>query len=318
MKKWLLATGFLLLLLPAAVFLFFPARQTISESVVLKCNVNAASKFIENESQWAKWWPAGSGGKAGSGVAGESAFTYNGLEYRFAHGLYHTAEVGIGVGDSVAGSQIALIPLDNRDSLLVQWECNLDAGWNPVGRVRMDRHAVEIRSGMRDILSSLRTFLSKVDNVYGIPIVETSTNDTFLVAIRSVLPAYPGTAEIYGEVNKLKACYARQGATQTGYPMLNVTKSPEGQYRIMVAVPVNKTIQGQGDIFSTRLVPGRFLVGEVRGDARAVLAAQDQMQNFISDYHRTAMAIPFQSLVTDRSQEPDSMKWVTRLYYPIF
>jgi hypothetical protein len=30
------------------------------------------------------------------------------------------------------------------------------------------------------------------------------------------------------------------------------------------------------------------------------------------------MAIPYQSLVTDRMKEPDTMKWLTRLYVPVF
>src|SRR5450631_1672709 len=100
MKKWLLAALILFFLLLAAVFVFFPARQTVSESVVLKCNVNAASKFIENGSQWVKWWPAAGGG-------GDSSFTYNGMKYRFEQGLYHTAEVRIGSRDSGIASQIA-------------------------------------------------------------------------------------------------------------------------------------------------------------------------------------------------------------------
>jgi hypothetical protein len=268
---------------------------------------------------------------AGGAGSGDSSFTYQGLRYRFAHGLYHTAEVRISDGnadasghpdiggkDSGISSLIALIPLDNKDSLLLHWECNLDGGWDPISRIKTHRHAERIRSGMKDILSSLRAFLEKEENVYGMVIRETSTRDTFLVAVRSVLPAYPGTSDIYGVVNKLKAYSSKQGAMQTGYPMLNVTKSPDGQFKIMIAVPINKIIPAQGEIFSTRLVPGRFLVGDVRGDGHAVDAAQDQMQDYISDYHRTAMAIPFQSLVTDRSREGDSAKWVTRLYYPIF
>jgi hypothetical protein len=43
-----------------------------------------------------------------------------------------------------------------------------------------------------------------------------------------------------------------------------------------------------------------------------------QMKNYISDYQRTVMAIPFQSLVTDRRKEADTTKWLTKLYFPIF
>jgi hypothetical protein len=29
------------------------------------------------------------------------------------------------------------------------------------------------------------------------------------------------------------------------------------------------------------------------------------------------MAIPFQSLVTDRSKQPDTTKWITNIYTPV-
>ena len=45
--------------------------------------------------------------------------------------------------------------------------------------------------------------------------------------------------------------------------------------------------------------------------------AYDQIQHYISDHNRVAPAISFESLVTDRRQEPDSSKWVTRIYYPV-
>jgi hypothetical protein len=37
----------------------------------------------------------------------------------------------------------------------------------------------------------------------------------------------------------------------------------------------------------------------------------------VQDHQRVAPAIPFQSLVTDRTKQPDTSKWVTRLYWPI-
>jgi len=35
------------------------------------------------------------------------------------------------------------------------------------------------------------------------------------------------------------------------------------------------------------------------------------------DYQRAIIAIPFQMLITDRTKETDSTKWITRLYYPV-
>ena len=42
-----------------------------------------------------------------------------------------------------------------------------------------------------------------------------------------------------------------------------------------------------------------------------------QMEQYVSDHKYVRIAIPFQSLVTDRMNEPDSSKWITKIYYPI-
>jgi hypothetical protein len=59
------------------------------------------------------------------------------------------------------------------------------------------------------------------------------------------------------------------------------------------------------------------LRAEVKGGNATVEEALHQMKIFISDYQKTAMAIPFESLVTDRSKEPDTSKWITRIYTPV-
>jgi len=62
---------------------------------------------------------------------------------------------------------------------------------------------------------------------------------------------------------------------------------------------------------------GNILTGEVTGGQEQIEQAQKQMELYISDYQRSIIAIPFQMLITDRTKEPDSTKWVTRIYYPV-
>jgi hypothetical protein len=62
---------------------------------------------------------------------------------------------------------------------------------------------------------------------------------------------------------------------------------------------------------------GNILITEVKGGQNEITNAYKQIQNYVSDYNRSAPAIPFESLVTDRRKEPDSSKWITRIYYPV-
>jgi hypothetical protein len=62
---------------------------------------------------------------------------------------------------------------------------------------------------------------------------------------------------------------------------------------------------------------GNILTGEVTGGQKQIEEADRQMQLYIMDYQRSIIAIPFQMLITDRTKEPDSTKWITRIYYPV-
>ena len=171
-----------------------------------------------------------------------------------------------------------------------------------------------------DLLDSMSGYLSKKENVYGVAIREGSTTDSSLVATRTVVPAPPSTEDIYRLLHKVKDYLEKAGARQTGYPMMNVTPLPgrKDSFQVMVAIPVDRSLPGDSDIYFMRLIPGKYLIGDVKGGRRRVEEALAGFRQYIMDYQRTVMAIPFESLITDRSLEPDSSRWETRIYYPIF
>ncbi|MBS1565351.1 MAG: hypothetical protein JST39_13240, partial [Bacteroidetes bacterium] len=72
------------------------------------------------------------------------------------------------------------------------------------------------------------------------------------------------------------------------------------------------------NIFFRKMVPGAFMVTDVRGGDETVVYALSQMRLYFDDYKKTSMAIPFAALITDRQQEPDSSRWVTRIYAPVY
>ncbi len=66
------------------------------------------------------------------------------------------------------------------------------------------------------------------------------------------------------------------------------------------------------------MFPGKILSTEIKGGEYAVETGFKELSNYISDNQLTSPAIPFQSLVTNRVMEPDTSKWITKLYYPIY
>jgi hypothetical protein len=63
--------------------------------------------------------------------------------------------------------------------------------------------------------------------------------------------------------------------------------------------------------------PGNFMATEVKGGTYSVDEAIKQLQLYISDYGKVQMAKGFQVLETDRMQEPDTSKWLTKIYIPV-
>jgi hypothetical protein len=99
--------------------------------------------------------------------------------------------------------------------------------------------------------------------------------------------------------------------------MRNITQLDSGGFQIMVALPIDKELKTEAIFFPSKMVPGRFLVAEVKGGPGTVDDAQNQIRLYMQEYKRMSLAIPFESLITDRSIEADTSKWVTKLFNPV-
>ena len=91
-----------------------------------------------------------------------------------------------------------------------------------------------------------------------------------------------------------------------------------GCNHVRIGIPVNKKLPEKENISLKQMVKnGNILVTEVRGDQKFINEAIKQTEKYITDYQRSIIAIPFQSMITDRTKEPDSTKWITKIYYPV-
>jgi hypothetical protein len=108
-----------------------------------------------------------------------------------------------------------------------------------------------------------------------------------------------------------------QGAKETSHPMLHTSRRVDGRFESMVAIPIDRRLDGNDSLTPKRFVPWKIVMGEVRGGASTAEEAMRQLHLYIEDYEHTSMAIPFQSLVTERDQEPDTTRWITRVIQPV-
>ena len=145
-----------------------------------------------------------------------------------------------------------------------------------------------------------------------------STTDTLLVTSKFISKGYPGTSIIYNQIEKLKKISGSKGVSITGNPLINISNISSSDYQVMVALPVNKLFSSGDSVVAKRMIPGKFIVAEVKGGSYQVMNTLEQIKLYAQDYGRSPVAIPFEYLLTDRQQEPDSNKWVTKIYLPVY
>ncbi|MEO8569573.1 MAG: GyrI-like domain-containing protein, partial [Ginsengibacter sp.] len=204
-----------------------------------------------------------------------------------------------------------------EDSVAIEWNGAIKAGLNPVSRIKSYYEAKKIQNNMADILKALRTYLEKKENVYGMNISQEKVVDTILISTKYISNTYPATAEIYSLINDLRKYISEAGAEETNPPMLNIADD-NNSYRTMVAIPINKIIPEKGNYVFKRMIPGKILVAQVNGGEYTAREALKQIDFYITDNNLSSPAMPFESLITNRSQQPDTTKWVTKIYYPIY
>jgi hypothetical protein len=315
MKKILFTIAFLLILTLGAVYIFIPSRLTIVDSVQIECNSDGGFRTLSENKKWTNWWP----GEMDSfrDDKGSRIFIYKGDSFYISKISHNNLSISIHRKELSLPSELNVIPLVNN-TMGINWQSSISTNFNPFQRYALYKEAVSLKENMHDILSAIRDYLSKKENIYGSPFKEDATKDSILLAYKTTTQVYPNTAFVYSIINSLKEASREGGADLTGFPMLNITPENLNSYKVMVALPINKVLKEKNGYFITRLIPGKFITAEVKGGDATINETLKNIELYFQDHKRITMAIPFQYLITDRSIEPDTLKWLTKIYAPVY
>jgi hypothetical protein len=294
--RLLIAVVSIIVIAGIVTYFLIPSPLIASGTVGLHTSTNGAYRLLTNEDTWNK-------------LSDENITV--------SKRLVNTIELQVEHRGNQIPVSILLVP-KSADSLNLFWKSQLPVTKNPISRIRQYGRASALHDKMTETLKRLQAFVTKTENVYGTHIVETSTKDTFLIATRFRTTHIPSNKTIYGHIEKLRTYAIATNATPVSSPMLNVSTRDSINFSCMVALPVNKIVQGNGDIFFVRMVPGRFLTTEVTGGPHTIRTTHKIMNQYFIDFKRMSMAIPFEYLVTNRLQETDTSKWVTKIFCPVY
>lgn len=315
MKK--LFYGFLSLLILgiASVYIFIPDNIIVSSAEQVESSDRIISDFLNNSTKRQRWWPKSSSGKP-IRPDGKN-LDLNGYEYQFKSGNLGSTNVMIIKDDLKIKSLIIWQSLSNS-TYKITWRTVFRASKNPLERFLQYQKARQVKRNMNLILLNFLTFIADSKNVYQFNIERRIVKDTILVTSTMLSTSYPETARIYKLIDEVKAYAVKNGSKPVNVPMLNVSRDSKGEYLTMVAIPIDKNIIPGNSVKVKYMVAGNILATEVKGGPGKVAEGFNQLKNYINDFRLMSPAIPYESLVTDRAKEPDTAKWITKIYYPIF
>ncbi|MES2775508.1 MAG: GyrI-like domain-containing protein [Bacteroidota bacterium] len=315
MKKWLLGLLVLLLAAIAASYVFIPG--VIRFSKIEKVPANSEEVFIHfaDSVLRQKWMNKTPGETFGKNDGNLFVFKNDSFEILNIHAP--AFNVLIGNDATKLNSQVLMVP-EGVDSTIIIWESEITAGSNPISRIGNYLKASKIKSRFSEILESYHSYVSVPANVYSFPIETTKVKDTILITQRKLFRSSPTIAEVYSMVEKLEGYAKTNGAELTNAPMLNITVLDSTQIQCTVAIPIDKVIAKEGDMYISKMVPGKILVETVKGGPATIKYAYQRLLDYFRQHKHISPALSFESMVTNRVKEADTSKWVTKIYYPIF
>jgi hypothetical protein len=309
MKRIFVFTLLTFLVVMGAIYLLIPDKMTLAAHRIIAANSNAAYRnLIAPPADWSHW--------LGNDTATTAAYG----DYSFVTSSMFTNYNEVVIeknGDDTLHSQLRFFPVA-KDSFLLDWQTTIQTGYNPFKKLHRYFFAKEVKTAMNGVINQFQQFMQRTEKVYGAPISKITVTDTLLIATYAETDSIPGNEKIYSLFNELHKTIRSQNTSIQDSGMLHISKLPSGSYKTMVAIPITREIQPAPQQVIKRMVPGNILLMEKTGGPAAISTAEKMLAQYVTDYTLVSPAIPFQKLMTHRLAEPDSSKWVTRFYYPVF
>ena len=315
MRKWIVPVVLLLVVIFGAVYFVRPNKSVEKAAIQAKAqvavNAKAFARTVLAPSNWPQWWPE----KAGAGQP--RRFSFRGNDYTIVEVKHASLMVAVTTNKDTVLTELVVIPA-KPDTAHLFWTGAVPTAYRVAADRQSEKWIKKIDRDLEALLKEMEKHYSRNENMYGRIIREESVVDSAFISTSATLPGYPTTENIYRMVEKLKAFAQQNNAKQTGYPMLNISRVSGESYLTRVAFPGDRPVQNNEDIQYRRMpAGGNILVTEIKGGRVQIEQAYQTLKQYVEDHGHLAPAIPYQALVTGRRTEPDTAKWITKLYWPV-
>jgi hypothetical protein len=306
MKKIIIVLLTIAVLVIAGVFIFIPSKIRVSSVFMVQANELASHRILMDEANWKKWWP------------GEKKFQLGKTRFKLTEKMISGFNLEISGTDKPVLSRLMIIPA-HTDSITLNWSCEIQSGNNPLKRLAAYNTASAIKKNLDELVKDLGAFLSDQKNIYGFEIKEMKVTDSVLISTRKTFDHYPDELETEEMIKKLRAYINKNNAKEMNYPMLHVRALDSLHFEAMVAIATDIRLPDNSEFAAKMLLKGgNLLESSITGGYATIRKGFIEYEYAVNEYGWTSPAIPYQLIITDRTKERDTAKWVTKLCYPIF
>lgn len=296
------------LILTLIVFSLFLPRKTVTRSSrLVNSPYEAITRWTVNPTNWKAWWPGQ--------VLNDSTIQLKNNQYRIEIILLNGFR-------ALRNDQMERIEFQflasTGDSTQLNLTRTLAAGWNPIVRIYQWGKQLLRRSGTDPLLDNVASYFDKTENIYGFGIKRGKVIHVSWMSAKKIYDHHPTIEETYSLLDGLKSYIESQNGAIQAEPILHLRSVENNQLELMVAYPTDRDLKPNAIYSPKQMIPGFLMIGEVTGGPKTIELAEQNLEFFISDHKLQSPAIPFQTLITDRSKITDTSKWVTRLNYPVF
>ena len=287
--------------------LFLPGTSVTRSSRLVNCTNEAITRSTVNPSNWKAWWPGQ--------VLNDSTIEYNQEQYRveviLLNGFRALRQ------DRLERIEFQFLP-STGDSTVLYLTRTRAAGWNPIARISHWASQKLNKPGFDPLLDKIAVHFDKPENLYGFSIKKGKVIHVSWMSAKKIYDHSPTKEETYHLLDGLRTYIESQNGAIQAEPILHIRTLENNQSELMVAYPTDRNLKPNAAYSLKQMIPGFLLMGEVTGGPKTIELAEQNLEFFMRDHKLQSPAIPFQTLITDRSTISDTAKWITRLNYPVF
>ena len=288
--------------------LFIPKVYESNTTKNIDIAPEAAFRIFGNYQKTA-WWP-------GSKKA-DSIFVFNDHEFYMKNYLINSINLHTKYNTIHVDYTFSILQANNIQTQLINVVAyQLSA--NPLLRVWQYFQLNGTKKILDNVFDSCANYFANPEKVYELKIEHQKVKDSALISVADAFDHYPSTRDIYKQVNEIKDYIKQKNGKEVNYPFLNIRQLDSLHWESMVAIATEKQLPATARYKVKKMVLGNILFAIAKGGLWSIQKSEKQLFYYVNDYRKSSPAIPFQSLITDRSAEPDTNKWQTGLYYPVF